>query len=194
LKSDIKINPNISFDIDGITQKMKEQAKVIASNVKGLVVDALTIDIGSILGDIGASAKESLGQALANGANFVDVLGKGLLSSLGSLAVNVGKQMMAFGAAALGLQKLLTNPYLAIAAGAALVALGSLASASVSKTISSGTSGGGSSYSSSVNNQDYSQFRGAMYTNDKQAVELTIKGNNLVGAININQNRNKRLG
>src|SRR5690606_37171285 len=156
--------------------------------------DVFVIDLGAILAELGASAMEALGEALANGTNVINAIGKNLLSTLGNLAVSVGKQMMAFGAAALGLQQLIKNPYLALAAGAALVALGSLASASVSKTISSGTSGGGSSYSSSVNNQDYTQFRGALYNNDKQAVELTIKGNNLVGALNINQNRNKRLG
>lgn len=197
VKPKILIDTDINIDTDEIGQKMKVAVDKTQKEVQKLKssFDFLTIDLGSSLGEMASSAMEGLGQALANGVGVVDAIGKSLLATLGSLAVSVGKQMMAFGAAALGLQTLIKNPFTAIAAGAALVALGSFASASVSKTVSSATSGGGSSYSSTSSSAiDRSQFRGALYNNDKQVVELVLKNTQLSGAITLNNNRNNRLG
>lgn len=193
-KAKINFDATINLDSEAIGQQMDNAAKIVSEKAAGLKssFEVLSFDLGGILGSIGASAIESLGDALANGSNIIDAIGKGLLASLGSLAVNVGKQMVAFGTAALGLQKLLTNPYTAIAAGAALIALGSYATAAVSKTVSSATSGS-SSYSS-TNTPDYSQFRGSLYNNDKQVVELKLKNTVLTGAIKLDNNRNNRLG
>lgn len=195
VKPKISIDTDIKIDTEAIGEQMKEASEKAQEEVQKLKssFDFLTIDLGAVLGDLASSAMEGLGQALANGVNLIDAIGKTLLSTLGGLAVSVGKQMMAFGVAALGLQKLLTNPFTAIAAGAALVALGSFASASVNKTVSSASTGGGS-YSSSSSTIDRTQFRGALYNNDKQVVELKLKNTELTGAISLSNNRNNRLG
>jgi len=138
---------------------------------------------------------DSIGNAFATGGSIIGAIGDSLVAGLGSLASNIGKQMIAFGVAGIALKKLMMNPYLAVAAGAALVALGSFATSSVSKQTSSYSGG----YSSSSNNigaqsNDYSKFRGALYNDDKQVVELKLKNGELTGAIKIGANRNNRLG
>lgn len=190
-KSGIKLS-GISIDKDAVLAQMKADLESIKAPLADITQDVFSIDIGGALAELGASAMQGLGEALASGANVVDVIGNALLSTLGGLAVSIGKQMMAFGAAALGLKQLIKNPYLAIAAGAALIALGSIASSSVSNTISNAGSGGYAS-SSVSSNADYSQFRGALYNNDKQTVELVLKNSELRGAIQYGNNRNNRL-
>lgn len=182
----------INIDKDAILAQMKADLESIKAPLSEITQDVFSIDIGGALAELGASAMQGLGDALANGASIVNTIGNALLSTLGGLAVSVGKQMMAFGAAALGLQQLIKNPYLAIAAGAALIALGSIASSSVSNTISN-ASGGGYASSSVSSTADYSQFRGALYNNDKQTVELLLKNGELRGAIQYGNNRNNRL-
>jgi len=88
---------------------------------------------------------------------------------------------------------MITNPYLALAAGAALVALGSFAASSVGKTVNSVSNGGYSSSSGAFQQNDYNNFRGSLFDNNRQVVDLRIKGNDLVGSFNINNNRNNRL-
>src|SRR5690606_33030924 len=114
------------------------------------------------------------------------------------IMIDLGKMAVASGIAIEAVKKsLMTLGPFAIPAGLALIAVGSAfasGAGKIGKSMGSGVSSGSSSYGSSVTNQDYSQFRGALYNNDKQAVELTIKGNNLVGAMKINQTRNTRLG
>lgn len=182
----------INIDKDAILAQMKADLESIKAPLSEITQDVFSIDIGGALAELGASAMQGLGEALASGANVVDVIGNALLSTLGGLAVSIGKQMMAFGAAALGLKQLIKNPYLAIAAGAALIALGSIASSSVSNTISN-AGGGGYASSSVSSNADYSQFRGALYNNEKQTVELVLKNSELRGAIQYGNNRNNRL-
>ena len=80
---------------------------------------------------------ESLGEFTVGAAGFGDI-GKTIISSLASLAQQVGSMMIAFGTAGLGLKALIKNPVLSIAAGAALVALGAAAKAAVGGAVSGG--------------------------------------------------------
>ncbi|MEO1077069.1 MAG: hypothetical protein AAFX41_14070, partial [Bacteroidota bacterium] len=79
----------------------------------------------------------TLGEALAGTESFAEIP-KALLSTLAGLAVQIGQQLIAFGAASLALRSLLTNPFAAIAAGAALIALGAAAQASIRGTLRNG--------------------------------------------------------
>jgi chromosome segregation ATPase len=87
----------------------------------------------------------SLQDALSEVSPSLGRIGKALLNSLASLAVQIGKLMIGFGVAmsALRPDRLLSNPALAIAAGAALVALGSALRAAVSDRAAQATGGAG---------------------------------------------------
>lgn len=182
----IPIDISISQEtIDNFNSKFDN----VKANIQGLVLDLQSAVSGGV-----SDMMSSLGSALANGENVMSAIGDGLLRDLGGLAKSIGEQMIAFGTAGIALKQLMMNPYLAIAAGAALVALGSFAQSSVSKQTSQfNGSNATSSYGSQINS-DYSQWRGAYYNNDRQKVEFEISGNKLKGVLNINDNRDKRLG
>lgn len=157
-------------------------------------IQTLVLDLQSVVGNGISDMMSTLGNTIANGGNWLEGIGKGILSAMGGLAKSIGEQMIAFGVAGLALKKLMLNPFLSIAAGAALVALGSFASSSIGSQTSNFNGTNASSYGSSINSSQSFIPRGAYYNNDKQVVDLKIKGNNLVGSLNINQNRNNRLG
>ncbi len=87
---------------------------------------------------------EAIGQALSGG-NF----GAALLSTIGAVAKQFGQMAIAFGIAAIGIEAAITldNPFAAIAAGIALVALGSAAS-SQGAALAQSSSGGSSAVQS----------------------------------------------
>lgn len=151
------------------------------------------IDIGGLLSNSISDMMSNIGSALADGENVLGAIGKSILASLGGFMKSIGEQMIALGTAGIAVKSFISNPFLAVAAGAALVALGSLASSSMSKQAQNinSSSGGYRNSSQSIQN---AFPRGSYYNNDKQVVDLKIKGNNLVGSLNINQNRNNRLG
>lgn len=124
-------------------------------------------------------------------------MGKSLLGSIGTVMVQLGQMAIKTGLGIAAVKKALTslNPYVAIAAGVALVAIGSAFSSGVKNLGSSmGTGGYSGGYSANTSQSyDYSQFRGSLYNNDRQTVDVRIKGNDLVGSLNINNNRNNRL-
>ncbi|WP_312364047.1 hypothetical protein [Sphingobacterium sp.] len=184
-----KIEPK-DLNID-VTAKALDDLKLKFQETR----DAISDIMKQGLVDIISNSMEALGEAIATGGNILGAIGKSLLSTLGSLAQQIGKQMIAFGVAGIALQNLIKNPYLAIAAGAALVALGAIASASVNKSVSSVTGGGYSGgYSANTSSSyDYSQFRGARYDNSRQVVQLELKNGNLVGALDWNKKQNTRL-
>jgi hypothetical protein len=107
----------------------------------------LTLDVGSLLADGLASAFETLGQAIGKslaGANFeFRHIGHLLINVLGELLQTVGQTMIGFGTAMLALKLSISNPFAAIAAGIALVALGSMLSQSVAGQLSHAGGGGG---------------------------------------------------
>ena len=87
-----------------------------------------------------AKFAENLGKALAG--EKVDLFG-GFLAILGEGLSTIGKALIAYGVAMDAFKKAFKNPYVAIAAGIALVAIGSFIGAKVSKM-----SGGGSNQAS----------------------------------------------
>lgn len=151
--------------------------------------EELSIDLSSGLANTVSGMMSSLGEALATGGDVLGTIGVSLIKGLGDMAKSIGEQMIAFGTAALALKLLMSNPFLAIAAGAALVALGSMASASVSKQVSGGSSSG---YSSVSSNSTPPQLRGA-YSNP-EPVKLVLEGDQFVGYFDQYNNKKNRIG
>jgi hypothetical protein len=150
-------------------------------------------DLGSLLSAGISSFAQTIGDAFAG--NW-DGLGAGLLKAVGSLAQQFGGLIVGMGVAALELQTLITNPLTAIAAGAALIALGALASKAAQNMISSATSGAGYSSAPSLRNTGPgyapSEYRGP-YQDDFK-VEFKIGTNELVGVLNTAEQRRNRIG
>lgn len=95
------------------------------------------------LEDLASGIGAALGQAIATGGSLGSQLGAVLLGTLGGVATQIGKMAIGIGIALEGIKKALQslNPFVAIAAGIALVALGSFfqsKSAKISESIGGG--------------------------------------------------------
>jgi hypothetical protein len=92
------------------------------------------------LNDLAVGIGEALGNALANGGSLAGALAETMLSTIGNMAVELGKLAIGIGIGLQSIQAALKtlNPVVAIAAGVALVALGSFL-----KSRAAGIAGGG---------------------------------------------------
>jgi hypothetical protein len=198
----IKVNTNISGIEAEENKFLKDGAIVVPpidtsllENSLGQAKEMVTItsqDLGSLLTTGISMFAQTIGDAFAG--NW-DGLGAGLLKAVGSLAQQFGSLIVGMGVAALKLKSLIFNPPTAIAAGAALIALGAAASGAAQKMISSATGGGGYSSAPSLRNTGPgyapSEYRG-QYQDDFK-VEFKIGTNELVGVLNTAEQRRNRL-
>lgn len=138
---------------------------------------SLKNSMASALSGIG----QTIGNAIAEGKDVSEAALQAMISAVGGIMVQFGELAIAAGVAALGIKKaLMLNPYLAIAAGVALVALGAYVSkkaASIGKT-TSGDSGGNSAPSA-----NYSSNTGSALSFKPMSTFIEVggqvRGNNL---------------
>jgi phage-related protein len=208
----IKVNTDSALDLFKSTDFGSEAGLVIpilpqidTSLLKDKMGDlrdgltAVAVDVSGMLTDLISSAFASLGDALISGDNIIQSMGTALLGTFGGILSTLGEMVVELGvgmlAAKLALKSL--NPYLAIAGGAALIAIGAMFSAG-SRKLSQSIGGGGGGYSSapSLKNSQptlgHSEYRGA-YRDDFK-VEFKIGSNELVGVLDTANQRRNRLG
>jgi hypothetical protein len=154
--------------------------------------------ISGALVDTFAGIGNAIGNALANGGNFLSALGSSLLSSLGNVLTSMGKMAIEIGVGLLAIKTALKslNPAVAIGAGVALIALGSYFS-SKSASIGSGSSSSGGTSSSSgsgANNQSFTSSGFSGGGNNGGTVVFEIAGQKLIGVLSNTINANRRLG
>lgn len=94
---------------------------------------------------------DGLGQLAAGGD--VEEFASSMLSQLGSFAKQFGSMLIEFGTGAIALKSLIKNPYLAIAAGIALVALGGIATQKAQDMTDNFTGGSSTASSGSMSSQ-----------------------------------------
>jgi hypothetical protein len=143
---------------------------------------------------------QAIGDALANGGSVMDNIGNVLLGTFGSLLSTFGQLMIQAGIGLLLAKKAFQsmNPYLAIAGGLALVAIGS-AFSSKTKALGGSSSGGGGSASTSSgatannNTRTSGGFSGGGGFGGGTVV-FEIAGTSLIGVLNNTQARNLRIG
>ena len=136
----------------------------------------------------------AIGGALSNGTNVMSALGNVLLSTIGDIAIKLGQTAIGIGTAMMAIKLSFTNPFTAIAAGIALVAIGS-AIKGVSGIVSGGGGGGGSQTgSSNFSGSSGGGNFGASSSGGMQNVVFEIQGTKLVGVLSNTLSRNRRLG
>ena len=89
----------------------------------------------------------AIGAAFAGGENAFQSFGQALLGNLGMIMQQLGKAAIGIGITMDAIKKAFTNPFTAIAAGIALVAVGKF----ISTKVAGMTSGGGSQFAGSTN-------------------------------------------
>ena len=138
----VKMEP--TYDTKALVATAEEMASLVSS-----AFSSMAESLGGLIGD------------LINGQNAWDNFGASAISSLADLAISFGKVTLASGIAATGILEALTlNPAVAIAAGAALIAVGSAIKAglnniangnySASNSVATATGSYGGSSGSSV--------------------------------------------
>lgn len=153
-----------------------ESGKVQAKAVQDEIA-ANTIDLSSTLNGAWASSAEGLGVFLGNlmaGKGSIQDFGSMVAGAFADLAITIGQQMIAFGATGIALKFLIKNPWLALAAGVALVAVGQAAKSRISASISGG---GGASSAASAGGGNYNyDSRQSMGSTTMQNINLTVTG------------------
>lgn len=176
--------PDIGKTIESVLAPLPK----IKQELQAFTVD-LTSAINSAFDNIATGLGEFLGQLFIGEAGISD-FGRMIAGVFADMAINVGKIAISTGLAVAGIKKSLEtlNPWVAIAAGVALVALGSAVKGALASVASSG--GGASSASSGPQNFVYD------LTNVKeQAVKVEVTGRltgeagELVALINQENNR-----
>ncbi len=186
----INLNPVLNNGkYEKVISDLGSELETLAKSVQETLENSLNNSIYNVI--------SSVGESLVSGENFFKSLGASLLSGLGEILINLGKMAFGVGIGIESIKKALVTLQgpIAIAAGVAAIALGSAFKSGASKLGNSMGSGGtsSSSYTSSATSNQNMVPRGAYYNNDRQVVDVKIKGNNLVGSLNINQNRNTRI-
>jgi hypothetical protein len=169
---------------------LKEKLAVINTDLLKFNQQASNIIQNSLVNTFGGIGN-ALGTAIANGTSITQALGQTLLSSVASVLGELGKLLIATGVGMIALKKAFTNPYTAIAAGIALVALSGYAAAKASKITGGvgGGAGGNSGGSGSVPTPQSSASISTSAAGSSQdfgggRVVFEISGTNLVGVLN----------
>lgn len=182
----------LSEDLPGFIDKAAMEAltaKVLLEEALEEVNKSLTNVINSQVVDGISDAFASIGKSLATGSDLFKSLGQSLLSSFGKILSELGKQMIQYGVGLLAIKIAMKslNPYVAIAAGAALVALGAGISATVSKQSESiGGSGSGVSSASGVPSSGFTNSTVSNGSSGGGEYVFRLSGPDLIAVFNRN--------
>lgn len=157
------------------------EARVAALNETEQFLNELNAIAESGIEDFIVTFAEGLGSAIATGdwENF----GKAILSVVGNFLSTMGKALIAYGVAMDAFNKALTNPFAAIAAGVALIAIGGAISSLASAGPSGMSSASGYSGATSSSNSSSAAINGD--------VRFVLEGDKLVGAIDNSRSRRR---
>ena len=178
--------------------KLPEYLKASSDELQPIVREMIDMSgvINGAFSDMATGIGESVGQLISSGGDlsgFASLVG----TTFADMAIQVGKIAIETGTAVLGIKAALKslNPWAAIAAGVALVALGT----AVKGALGNIADGGGNTFSSNtysnnldVRTQSGSLDRVSQSVNVEVSGEFKLQGNTLVAAIN-KENRRKNL-
>lgn len=155
--------------------------------------------LGDGLAQIATTFFDGIGR-LATGSITVEQFGGGLLSIIGQVCTQLGEAAIGIGVSMLAIKMSFSNPYTAIAAGAALIvlgaALGSIANSALEAGPSGGGGGGGSAPLASTPRTSLTTAplgKDGAPTTYIHEVKFTLTGSQLTGALAIEQDRVGRV-
>ena len=196
------VNPNLGLitpdlGVDEAAIEANEKLR-LALELQKKTIEDFNKELGSIVtnGTVNALAGigDAIGSALASGGNVIDAVGKSILGSMGSMLQELGKATIAYGVGLTAIKLAIKNPATAIAAGVAMVALGSMISKSVAKSSSVVGGGGSVSTGASVSSPSASTSGGGSSSFQGGTVVFEISGQSLIGVLSNTLDKNRRLG
>jgi hypothetical protein len=129
---------------NGIINQKKNEALLMSIEFS----EAASQIIQGGLQNMAVGIGEALGNAIASGGNLLGALGGVLLGGIGDIAVQLGKTAISIGLAMKAIKMSFKNPGTAIAAGIALIAIGTMIKSVVPGIVQGKGKGGGGSTSS----------------------------------------------
>jgi hypothetical protein len=157
-------------DLGNLGTKYQELSR-IATQLTGIINAQ-----NKALGDSFVALGSRLGEIFAGTAHGFHGFGKVMEGILGGMLTTLGQVLIAYGTAGIAIQKFITNPYAAIAAGIALVALGSALSSAAQNTVSGGGGGGAAAAPSTPSSTSQS-------SQGSGKIILELHGDSVVGAL-----------
>lgn len=129
---------------NAILQQKANEAKLMAIEFNEQMTPIIEGGLQSMAIGIGSA----LGEAITNGGNLAGALASTVLGTIGDMAINLGKLAISMGITLKGIVEALKslNPVVAIAAGIALIALGTMVKGAAGN-IAKGKGGGGATAS-----------------------------------------------
>lgn len=171
----------LGIKLDDVLDKHGTSLRKLGALYKGFSADAklqagILAAANTVITNSFVALGDQLGQIFAGLAHGFHGFGKVMEGILGAMLSTLGKVLIAYGVAGLAIRHFVISPGAAIAAGVALVALGSALSAAASNTVSGAGGGGGAVPAGATPSADQaSQGPGTIY--------LELHGDGVVGAL-----------
>lgn len=191
-----KFGDVIGFELKDAVSKIKPQL----AEIEGLMVafseratDIVNNGIVSAFSAIG----QGIGDAIANGGNVFKNIGANLLKVVGQVATQLGEAAIGIGVAMAAIKLSFSNPFTAIAAGVALVALGAALGGIANNALNGSSNVGAGSRSVSGQGSSTGSIGGGSVANSGFGggkVVFEIAGTKLLGVLRNTQESNLRLG
>lgn len=134
-------NKELAAKLDVTKQTLSAKAtemQVLSQQFSAAASEIVTGGMQEMASGIG----EALGEAITSGGNLASALGSVVLGALGDIAIQLGKTAIGIGIAMESIKMSFSNPFTAIAAGIALVALGTVIKNFVPSIVQGGGGGG----------------------------------------------------
>lgn len=134
LAKSLKFDPTSLITISGGFAKMVDEIQAKANGMKSSLdaSKAVVVDFGTVVGEsirqLAADAAVGFGETLGaviSGSEGIGAIFSGLLGMVANFMKDLGKSLIQIAVANIALKKAFANPFVALAAGIALVALGS---------------------------------------------------------------------
>lgn len=182
--------PGSLSDLEKIYERVNESAKKLAVTTKQVTTNVKTayLDMSSAISGALSTVASGLGEALVGTGNF----GDSIVKAIAGFARSIGEALIGIGVGLVAAKLALKNPYTAIAAGVALVALSAALSASVSKSQSNFNSGGGAGgIASSSTNGSIANTSSGNVQDLRVSAETIIRGQDLYVVLSNYQKNSK---